>query len=68
MRTTIFGRINWFDASSHRGCIISDDNVWYRIHEFTTIDVDHLEPNQRVEFQLVNSSIRPIVEAVRTRF
>jgi hypothetical protein len=64
MSTWIKGRINWYDAQSGRGSIVSDDNVWYRIHEFTAL-LAPTDPQTRVEFELAIDSIHPIVKQVR---
>ncbi len=59
------GRINWYDAESGRGSIISDDNIWYRIHEFTMGTRAEWTPGTPVEFELASSSIHPIVTVVK---
>lgn len=60
----IKGIINWYDKESGHGCIVSDDTVYYRIHEFTDINIE-LEPKMAVVFELANSSIHPIVMKVK---
>lgn len=60
MTNWIHGRINWYDAESGHGSLISDDNVWYRVHEF--VNMPGNEPGRRVQWALAPSSIHPIVE------
>lgn len=62
------GRINWYDFSSKHGSIVGTDNIWYRIHEFTEIDfgyIGEVTSGQVVEFELVDSSVHPIVSKVK---
>ena len=58
------GKINWYDESSGRGSIIGENNVWYRIHEFTQID-GILSPNTQIIFTSALDSIHPIVKQVK---
>jgi cold shock CspA family protein len=66
--TWILGHINWYDPHSGKGSIISDDGIWYRIHEFCEIQSDNqkaLKEKARVEFELTNDSVYPIIRTVR---
>lgn len=69
-QTWIFGQVNWYDPDSGQGSIISDDGIWYRIHEFSDIQktLQHsLTEKTRVAFDLVNDSIYPVIKNVRLR-
>ena len=64
----VSGHINWFDPDSGKGSIIGDDGIWYRIHEFSEIQTKKnklLKTKTRVEFQLAQDSVNPIIKSVR---
>ncbi len=61
---TIKGVVHWYDKHSKRGCIISLDGIWYRIHEFTKIEFP-IKENDHITFRLEESSIKPIVRWVK---
>ena len=63
------GEVNWFDVHSGKGSIAGDDGILYRIHEFSEIQsakAKTLREKVRVEFELANDSIHPIIRTVRT--
>ena len=67
-RTWIQGHVNWYDPNTGKGSIISDDGIWYRIHEFSEIQnqkQNALKEKVRVEFELARDSVHPIVRNVR---
>jgi cold shock CspA family protein len=62
------GQINWYDPHSGKGSIIGDDGIWYRIHEFSEIQIkkqEALKEKTRVEFELAKDSVHPIIKSVR---
>jgi cold shock CspA family protein len=66
--TWALGHINWYDPKSGKGSIIGDDGVWYRIHEFSKIEAKlskSLNQKVRVEFELANDSVHPIIKSIR---
>lgn len=66
-RTWVLGHINWYDRRSSQGCIIGDDGIWYRIHEFCEIITSGkgLREKARVKFTLAVDSNHPIVQSVK---
>lgn len=68
MKLTIKGSVNWYDPDTGRGSIIGDDGNWYRIHEFVKLkELDHTELKEktRVQFELANSSVHPIIKTIK---
>jgi cold shock CspA family protein len=66
--TWALGHINWYDPNSGKGSIIGDDGVWYRIHEYSNLEVastDQLKDQLRVRFELAPDSVHPIVRNVK---
>ena len=62
------GHINWYDPHSGKGSIIGDDGIWYRINEFSDIQINKhsaLREKSRVEFILAKDSVHPIIKSVR---
>jgi hypothetical protein len=61
----MFGTVNWIDSDG-RGSILGDNDVMYRIHDFTVI-FGSASAGKRVEFRLDSCSSNPIVKTISVR-